>query len=193
MTRRRQRLRQNPTSVVDVALLAALGLGGVWAYQAARNGLLPNPFQELARTIFPALPGNAERATVLGWYPHPEGNTVLHFEVKPTAPAAILGTPIYYTGVLRRKLFGVGPDAVGIGNATVHFWDPDKGIDFGTALTDGDGQFSVYRPLGADELQGYRVFAEWPGSEQDRSANTGVFVGADSDPATSGIWRVRPQ
>lgn len=182
---RRYRVRENPSSALDVVLLGGLALGGLFLVQrlqaaggdvgAALGGLLPhvsggNNGGDLSNPCFTAA----------------VGNTRLSFTPSPVRPSRVEGTEVVYSGQLSANLPGNNSPLAG---AEIQFFDTrDCSRPFASVATGSDGRYSFRSVLASWDLDGYQVFAYFPGAQGF------TFPGLlRADPAQTGVWQVVPQ
>ncbi len=199
--------RRNPLDTSAVLPLAGAALGAAAVHTQGVKGGLPGWLQDALNSIspktYPKAPpegatkvppvgtqpgsqGGTQPAAVCG-YPYQPGNTRLTFEVTPSSPGRYEGAPVVYSGRLMEVPLLSGP-IIGdqpVAGATIEFWDAGMCGAYDYAVTDSQGYYRLERPLASDELNGYRVFARYPGST--------IWFGRDFDPAITGVWAVVPQ
>lgn len=167
--RQRRRVRRNPDDTAAVLLgIAALGVAGF--------GISQMMGRDPAASILPALPGGqpqqpgAASPPAAARPPQQPAATDLTLEVGPLPAARAVGAVVTFTGLLTRR--GGGP----VGNAAVALVDPTRNQAFAGGTTNAQGQYRISRPLQADELDGYRVYAYFAGSDGLAAARTGEWT-----------------
>lgn len=186
MATRRRSVRRNPADPLDLLLLGGIGLGGLLLVQKLQEhgGDLGAALGSLIPHIGPG-PNNGDPNNPC--FQTRVGNTHITFNVTPTAPARVEGAEVVYSGQLNANINFLQGNYSPIAGGEIQFYDlRDCSQPFARVSTDAQGRYSFTSRLASWDLDGYKVFAYFPGAQ-------GFALGINAEPAQSGIITVTPQ